>query len=73
MKELYGLRQSARYWYVLAMFALLLSSIEIRKFIMLNPQILNPQIFFVSQSANRKSANNPDLHWFAYNTAILLP
>jgi hypothetical protein len=72
MIELYGLRQSASYWYVLAMSALLPSSIQIRKFIMLNLKISNPQIFLVSQSANLKSANYPNLHWFASNSAILL-
>jgi hypothetical protein len=28
--------------------------LPVRKFVMINPQILNPQIFFMSQSANSK-------------------
>jgi hypothetical protein len=33
------------------------SATQIRKFVMINPQITNPQIFLVSQTAKRKSAN----------------
>ncbi len=54
------------------------SNPQIRKFVMINPQNVNPQISLVSQSANRKSANlqgkkqcflsrSADPHWFASN------
>jgi uncharacterized protein YneF (UPF0154 family) len=48
------------------------SKSQMRKYVMINPKIANPQISLVSQSANRKSSNSPrrnvsnsHLHWFA--------
>ncbi len=43
-------RKSANFWGVLV------RESQIRKFVMINPQITNPQIYLVSQPANRKSA-----------------
>ena len=51
---------------------------QIRKFVMIYPQIKTPLISLVSQSAIRKSGNlqknsasDPDPHWLASNTVLL--
>jgi hypothetical protein len=49
---------------------------EIRKFLMINPLIGNPQISLVSQSANLQekiSVSDLDPHWSASNIYILSP
>jgi hypothetical protein len=60
-------RKSANLWGVTVPFR----KSQIRKFVMINPQIVNPQISMVSQSPNGISSkensgvSDPDPHWFA--------
>ncbi len=63
-------RKSTNLWGVLV------RKSQIRRFVMINPQIANPKISLMFQSPNRKSAkenssvSGPDPHWFAYAIII---